>query len=180
MGPHGRKSLRVNDYVKGDISIWASSWVDPMENSIPIIAERSMYFDTGVVEGGHQAVGCQPAYEWYFAEGYTGPGFEEYICIYNPGYVGKTKAKLELTDEWGEVRDYEVELPSSGRTTLKVNDLWPGKSVSAHVKAIDNVTIVAERSMYFKYAGGRSGGSVAPGVVKPATTWYFAEGYAGN
>ncbi|MHB8896639.1 MAG: hypothetical protein ACYC99_15880 [Candidatus Geothermincolia bacterium] len=183
MGPHSRTTLDARDYISCDeFSVWVSSWQQEMDDTLPIVAERSMYFDYGNgITGGHQALGVEePWFDWYFAEGYTGPGFDEYICIYNPGWVGKPRVTLDLTDEQGEVQTFEYLLPESGRITVKINDLAPGKSVSAHVKAVDNVTIVAERSMYFNYAEARKGGSVAPGSPAPATRWYFAEGYAGN
>lgn len=181
MGPHSRTTLNAADYISCDeFSVWVSSWEEEMEESLPVVAERAMYFDYGGIRGGHQAMGTQePWYEWYFAEGYTGPGFDEYICIYNPGWVGRPRVQLDLIDELGNVQTTELLLPESGRATVKVNDLAAGKSVSARVKAVDNVTIVAERSMYFDYRG-RRGGSVAPGVMKPANRWYFAEGYSGE
>ena len=50
-----------------------------------------MYFDymgTGAHHwaGGRDTIGATaPSFNWYFAEGYTGEGFEEWICIQNPG-----------------------------------------------------------------------------------------------
>ena len=150
-------------------------------NSPPIVAERAMYFDHDGVTGGHQAMGVQNfRYEWYFAEGYTGPGFDEYICLYNPGHFGESRVQLDLIDRWGSVHSQTDNMPEAGRITIRVNDLLDGDCVSAHVKTIDNFTIVAERSMYFQYAEGRTGGSVAHGVATPSTHWYFAEGYSGN
>lgn len=182
MGPRERRTVRAADHIEGrEFATWVSSWIDPWEDSVPIVAERAMYFDHGGVKGGHQSVGVpEPGYDWYFAEGYTGPGFEEYICVYNPAYVGEARAKLELIDEEGNVSTYPLTLPQSGRVTVRVNDLAPGRNVSAHVEAVDNLTIVAERSIYFDYADGRRGGSVSPGVSAPGERWYLAEGYCGD
>ncbi len=51
-----------------------------------IVAERPMYFAyRGVWTGGHDVVGCPtPGSSFYFAEGYTGDGFDEWLCLMNP------------------------------------------------------------------------------------------------
>jgi hypothetical protein len=45
-----------------------------LQSSIPVVAERPMYFNyKGVWTGGHDVVGAPAAAgTWYFAEGYTG------------------------------------------------------------------------------------------------------------
>lgn len=62
-----------------------------VEASIPIIVERPMYFNYGAGnwDGGHDAGGATPhhdvgEYTWWFAEGWTGAGFDEYVTIQNP------------------------------------------------------------------------------------------------
>ncbi|MBU1672699.1 MAG: hypothetical protein KKF41_11285 [Actinobacteria bacterium] len=203
MGPHGRATVKADDYVESDeFAIDVSSWVDPWEDSEPIVAERAMYFDYNGIEGGHQALGAvdwstcvfdeaeaggRPGgagfhdwYELYFAEGCTGEGFDEYICLYNPGSMTTPRVALELIDDSGRHETYEYVLPRNGRTTVRVDDLAAGRNVSARIKVVEgNTTIVAERSMYFDYGDGIRGGSVAPGVPRPALEWHFAEGYSG-
>lgn len=173
-------SLRGSDYaVCDEFSVWVSSWGEDYSGSDPIVAERSMYFDYGGIRGGHQALGVStPWYEWYFAEGYTGDGFDEYLCVYNPGYVSTARVMLELVDEEGNLVERELTLPSEGRVTVKVNDIIPDRAVSAKLKAVDNITFVAERSMYFSYGDGIEGGHVSGGVRSPSESWYFAEGYS--
>ena len=53
------------------------------------LAERAMYFNYqhGEVnsQGGHCVIGAtSTADDWYLAEGYTGTGFDEWLCIQNP------------------------------------------------------------------------------------------------
>jgi hypothetical protein len=39
---------------------------------VPLVVERSMYFNYGGKFGGHNAMGTvEPALQWYFAEGCT-------------------------------------------------------------------------------------------------------------
>lgn len=113
-------------------------------------------------------------YKWYFAEGTTREGFEEWLCVLNPSgediYVRFT---FLLKDGGEDVRGFLV--PPVSRFTLNVNDaIGPGKDVSAVVQS--NRFIVAERAMYYDYHGGWQGGECAVGATSPSTLWYFAEG----
>ncbi len=45
--------------------------------------------------GGHCVIGASaPRDDWFFAEGYTGDGFEEWLCIQNPG---RSTANVTIT-----------------------------------------------------------------------------------
>ena len=55
-------------------------------SDLPIIAERAMYFGTPLFNGGHESAGVSaPATNWFHPEGRTGPFFDTYILIRNPG-----------------------------------------------------------------------------------------------
>jgi hypothetical protein len=151
-----------------------------VDSDVDIVAERPMYFDYQLRwTGGHDVIGTPaPANQFYFAEGYTGAGFEEWLCLANPHdyevsapvtyYFGEGLAPLD--------RDYD--LPANSRTTLNVNaEVGEGKNVSIHVHAAD--PIVAERPMYFDYRGAWTGGHDVIGIGSPQATFYFAEGYTG-
>ncbi len=51
-----------------------------------IVAERPMYFDyQGKWTGGHDVLGANaPSKSWYFAEGTTRAGFDQWLCLQNP------------------------------------------------------------------------------------------------
>lgn len=54
-------------------------------SQLPVVAKRSVYFDNNGCNGGHVAMGVEsPQKDWYFAEGCTQPGFQEWLCILNP------------------------------------------------------------------------------------------------
>ena len=55
--------------------------------------------------GGHDAVGAiiPSRQTWYFAEGYTGPGFDEWICVLNPGDAAADLTFHFQTQEAGEI-----------------------------------------------------------------------------
>ncbi len=152
----------------------------------PFVAERPMYFEYtgggGSWTGGHDAVGASyPSRDWYFAEGYTGPGFDEWICVLNPG---DDPARLKFhfqTEEAGPIEpegDYTV--PAHSRATFKANDLLGGTAYQTSLKLTSDVPVVAERPMYFDYQGtggwGWTGGHCVMGVPTLANDFFFAEG----
>ena len=117
--------------------------------------------------------GSLPNGDYYFAEGTTRPGYQEWICLENPtGSKITTSIEYMLTD--GGTRKQEVELPARSRTSLNVNSfLGAGLDVSAHVTG--NGHFVAERSMYFS-AGGLNGGEQVMGATDPGLRFLYAEG----
>lgn len=111
---------------------------------------------------------------WYFAEGYTGPGFQEWLCLFNPG-ESWSDLDLHILYNEGESRVEEVALPPRSRVTLDINVLaGAGKEISLYLEATQ--PIVAERPMYFTYRGAWKGCTVASGAAAPSPEWYFAEG----
>jgi len=114
---------------------------------------------------------------WYLAEGYTGGGFEEFICIGNPN-SWKTKVILTYMIEGQDSQTQEFQIEPQSRTTVKVNDvIGPDKNVSATVEGYHGDSVIVERAMYWS---GRRGGHCAPAVSTPATDWYLAEGCTAN
>jgi len=147
-----------------------------------------MYFSYGPVynqgpwTGGHVVMGTtSPKTEWYFAEGCTRSGFEEWICIQNPN---SETANLDVTYATSDgVIGKEYSIPGVSRYTLNVNnEVGLDKDVSCHISS--DQPIICERPLYFNYTGygapGWTGGSAEVGVTAPKTEWYFAEGYTGG
>lgn len=112
---------------------------------------------------------------FYFAEGYTGIDFAEYLCLGNPDSVATT-ADVTYFFSDGTTRAASYDVPATGRTTINVNsEVGPGKEVSIQVFS-NTAGIVAERPMYFDYQRAWTGGSNVVGTNSSATTWFFAEG----
>ena len=127
--------------------------------------------------GGSDAVGvAQGATNAYFAEGYTGPGFQEYLTVQNPGAAQTLCVDYLL--QTGKVIVKPYSLAGSSRTTIDVNgDVGGGQNVSAHLYAQN--PFIAERPMYFDYNNSITGGDDVMGAQSLNTTFYFAEGYTG-
>ncbi|MBU4489628.1 MAG: FG-GAP repeat protein, partial [Actinobacteria bacterium] len=129
----------------------------------------------------HQHTGCygtsNPTYRsnFYFAEGYTAEGFQEYLCI---GNFNSTDAEAELLFMFadGAPQSETVSIPASGRLTVNVNDMvGSGREVSVRVRS-RSAGLVAERPMYFNYGGKWPGGHCVIGATATSNRWYFAEG----
>lgn len=128
--------------------------------------------------GGRRPPGTTLSQSLYFAEGYTGRGFQEYLTILNPSDAA---ADVAVTYQFPSgdpiVRHYKVG-PRS-RSTMDVNhEVGPDREVGMHISS--SVPVAAERPVYFTYRGVITGGSTSSGVDSPGTTWYFAEGHVGD
>jgi len=146
----------------------------------PVVAERAMYFDYEGVSDGHASMGCtQLSSTWYFAEGYTGPGFDEWLLILNPYYYYSVDAQMEFFFSDGTSTSRTFELPPASRNTFKINDIVGSRDVAVKVTTPPDFPVLAERAMYFRYAGRWGGGHGALGVPAASTTWGLAEGYRG-
>ena len=148
------------------------------------VAERPMYFNyTGggaSWTGGHDVIGTNStAGDWYFAEGYTGAGFDEWICVLNPGEAEAALTFYFQTQEEGEKVVEGRKVPPHSRASFKANALLGG-SYQASLRLSSNMPVVAERSMYFDYGGtggwSWTGGHCVMGVPSLARDYFFAEG----
>jgi hypothetical protein len=147
-----------------------------IDSDQPIVAERPMYFAyRGAWDDGHITVGAPAALEtWYFAEGTTRTGFEEWLCLANPG---EEDAEVELTYHLaagGEIKQ-DVSIVAERRHTVLVNSVV-GPEQDVAIKIDSDQPIVAERPMYFDYHFKWNGGHLSIGAPAPATSWFFAEG----
>jgi hypothetical protein len=181
--PHSRHTFKVNDLLGG---AYQSSL--KLVSNQPVVAERSMYFDYGGTggwgwTGGHCVMGTPILFtSYYFAEGTTRPGFEEWLTIQNPGTEEIAISAVYLLGTGSPVtKDYAI--PPKSRTTLYVpTEVGQDKDVSVYLES--SSLFLAERPMYFNYQGTRgwnwTGGHCVIGATSPATQWFLAEGYTGH
>ncbi|MBN2025180.1 MAG: PD40 domain-containing protein [Actinobacteria bacterium] len=177
LGANSRVTVDVNAAVGPDREVSAMVACD-----LPFVAERPMYFAyQGTLKGGHDVVGAPaPACNWYFAEGYTGAGFDEWICVLNPGDLPAELTFRFQTQEEGEKRVTGFVVGPHTRASFKANDLLGGGSYQTSLKLEANHPVVAERPTYFSYTGrgswGWTGGHCVMGATSLATNYFFAEG----
>ncbi len=115
---------------------------------------------------------------WYFAEGYTGAGFDEWITIQNP-MAGDAHVFVTYYTPSAVPQTKTHIVPANSRYNIYVNeDLGAGQENSFKVES--DVPIICERPMYFRYSGTSGhdwqGGSDAMGSTQLSRQWYFAEG----
>jgi hypothetical protein len=130
------------------------------------------------------------ATSWWFAEGFTGPGFNEYLTILNLGAAQQVTITYYIE---GQVNPTlrQFQLAANSRTTVTVHanadvnnpgGLGPNQTHSTKVEA--NNPIVVERPMYFTYNGSAgsniTGGHNVIGATRTAGVWDFAEGFTGT
>ncbi len=150
-------------------------------NGVGIVAERAVYFRyKGRISGGHcsQAV-TGPSQELFFAEGYTGDGFDTWILLANPNPEDARVTLSYLLPKGGVVKDDRV-VPAFSRLTINAAEKVPGSSFGVRVASENGVGIVAERAMYFLYRGRKEGGHCSAAVPAAGERWYMAEGYTGG
>jgi len=145
----------------------------------PIVAERAMYFSRPgrPFLAGHASAGVTaPSLDWFFAEGSTGPFFDLFVLLSNPGSTASTVEVEYLLQSGGSLTKSYV-VPANSRLTIWVDDeqLPAGSgqrpladvAVSMRVHATNGVPIVAERTMWW------------PGPAVSADFWYEAHNSPG-
>ena len=178
--PVSRDTVLVNSQLDEGLDVSVK-----VEGDKGLVVERPMYFTyTGAGhepwEGGHVVMGVdQPSNEWYFAEGTTRPGFEEWLCIQNPQ---PDQQQVTVTYYAADAHVETYTISAQHRFTIDVNTevarLWPDQphqDVSIEVEAASGV--IAERPMYFDYKDSWEGGHIVMGQTMPGKEWYLAEGY---
>jgi cysteinyl-tRNA synthetase len=170
-----RRTVDVNAWVGPDREVAAVIYADRY-----IGAERPMYFSYGPGwTGGHDVTGATSASrEWFFAEGYTGEGFEQYVCVLNPGDGPANLTFRFQTQEAGEVVRDGGSVPAHSRRTYMINQLL-GTGYQNSLKLEASRAVVAERPMYFDYrrsSYGWDGGHCVMGSTSLSGEYFFAEG----
>ncbi|MBN1289509.1 MAG: metallophosphoesterase [Actinobacteria bacterium] len=178
-----RATFRVSDHIgKGQDTGLI------LKSTLPVVAERSMYFDaemgeTGKVQGGSCVSGARlPVNECFFAEGTTRGGFEQWLSILNPDPESITvEATYVPGPDQGEpiVKTYTV--PGRQRSTFSIrNEAGPDRDVS--MRLVSQSGFIAERSVYFNYKPDHlswTGGHTSMGAARQGKTWILPEGNSG-
>ncbi len=142
-----------------------------------IVATRTISRTTsdGTVLGESSSSGINGlAQFWYFAEGYTGASFQEYLALFNPGNtpasvivqpVGKAGAQ--------PAAPLSETVPAHARVTVNVRAAVPGQSLGLSVQS--DQPIAAERVLYWGSGAGSAkyGAAVNAGIQGPAALWTF-------
>jgi uncharacterized repeat protein (TIGR01451 family) len=160
----------------------------------PIIVERAMYRSTPTQDfaAGHGSSGVTAmATHWFFAEGATGPFFDCFILLANPGTQPANVTINYLLDD-GRTFTKAYTVPAEGRYTVYVDaeeipagsGNRPLETVAVSSTVSSNQPIIAERAMW--WPGPGMGLEVwteahnSPGATVTGTRWALAEGEVGG
>jgi hypothetical protein len=176
--PH---AARVTVYAGAIPELVEHSFAFEINATAPIAAERATYFGTKRDwDGGHSSTGARtPSTTWFHAEGATGPFFDTFILIGNPGTEAADVQVTYLTSSGARiVRQHEV--PAQSRLTLNVELEDPALTTESMATIVESdEPIVSERVSYWGSAGW-SDGSISLGSTSPAVRWGVADGRLGG
>ena len=131
-----------------DVSVLLSS-------PAPFLAERPMYYGfshSGLdFQGASCSIGSPAAQtEKYFAEGYTGQFFEQWLCLQNTSKADAEVAITYMTQERGALGAKTITIGAGRRVTVFVNDdAGPNLQVSTRVRVVKGTGVMSESSIYF-------------------------------
>lgn len=151
-----------------------------IESDQPIIADRTMAWDTSHY-GAHAETSIgRPLTRWFLAEGATINGFELFYLVQNPNpTAAQVEVRYLLPSGVPLVRQYSV--PAASRFNIWVNledPLLADAEVSADITS--DIPVIVERAMYRAVNGQPfAAGHESAGVEEPTLAWYFAEGATG-
>lgn len=156
------------------LSIWVDKEVPNADVAMVVTADRQVYAERAMYSGhdGSSSIGTSaPSKTWYFAEGFTGAGFDTWLLLFNPN---STPANVRVTyvRDNGQTVDKQYTVLPNARMSIWANKEVPNASLSFILNS--DQPVVAERSMYFDPHRQASHNSM--GVTAPAKTWYLAEG----
>jgi YVTN family beta-propeller protein/autotransporter-associated beta strand protein len=171
-----RVTLRVNDIAGLETAAFSTAVVS--NGNVPLIVERTMWWDAAGYGAHTEKASSAAASQWYFAEGSQG-FFHTYFLLLNPHPV-PTMAHVTylLEGEPAVQRDYPM--VATSRLTID-----PGSDAALVNRSFGAVVTfdlpgMAERAMYFGDTPFFNGGHAAAGVTAPATSWFLAEGATGS
>ncbi|MHB8893928.1 MAG: InlB B-repeat-containing protein, partial [Candidatus Geothermincolia bacterium] len=151
MPPKSRQTVRVNDTMPG------KDFSTKVEGSLPIIAERAMYWgaDTALGEACHDSIGLAAPYEkFYLPDGETDQGYETYTLVGNPN-ASDVQVKISyLTPAGSDAITFTTVVPANSRATFNMVDKVPSGRAAVMVESLTpGKNVLVERSMYWSSRG---------------------------
>ncbi|GAC1392717.1 MAG: hypothetical protein NVSMB38_17220 [Ktedonobacteraceae bacterium] len=173
--PVGAQSQTIWNVNQNDTFVGSTPEVSAeVQSSTPLLVQREMYFQyhhtaTGMptvnANGGTDALGLvgPVAQSYSFAEGYTHPGYNEWLTLQNPNTTDET-ITITLTNGNRQVAVLQQLVKANQRQTVDITSAVvkafnPGSDITANavsmtVQTLNNGgTFVAERPEYYDTSG---------------------------
>ena len=150
------------------------------DNKLPLIVERTMYWDASFY-GGHTANAvAKPDTKWILAEGFQG-FFDTFLLIANANPTPTTATVTFLRENDTPVVK-TIPIAAFARKTIYAGDFSELLGRAFGIVVDSPLPVIAERSMYFASLPNRlwTGGHANTGVNAPSTSWFHAEGATGG
>ncbi|MCL4813758.1 MAG: CAP domain-containing protein [Vicinamibacteraceae bacterium] len=183
LAPRSRTNIHVNAQAG-----LASTDVSAVVRSVaggPIVVERAMYLSrTRLFEAGHASAAVRaPSPQWFFAEGATGPYFDLYLLLANPGAT-PVNVEVRYLLPSGHVVNRLYAVAAKSRRTVHVDgehEWLASTPVSMEVRSLEGLPVIAERSMWWP-GSWRSWqeGHNAFGALSAGDAWALADGAVGG
>jgi autotransporter-associated beta strand protein len=149
----------------------------------PGVAERAMYFGADPFwKAGHESAGViAPSPTWFLAEGATGPFFETFVLLANPGDQA-AEATVTFLPDTGSPIVKTVPIPAQGRVTLNIEAEDPSLANAAVATQVSATQpILVERAQYWPDPAPQwHEAHNSFGVTAVGTKWGLAEGRSGG
>jgi autotransporter-associated beta strand protein len=167
------------DQISGLEATSASAQVTS-DAGLPLVVERSMFWDATYYAGHTGSAVDRPAPDWFFAEGSQG-FFDTFVLVINPNAT-PTDVTFTFFRENEPTVVKTVTVGATTRLTLHAGDVPDLVNRSFGMAVHATQPIMAERSMYFGTTPTRlwSGGHESAGVTATSTHWFLAEGATGG
>jgi len=123
--------------------------------TLPIVAERAMYWNNGTGEACHDSIGmASPHASFYLPDGETANGIETWTLVQNPN---GTEVKVEisyLTPTGQGNKVFTDTIPANSRKSYHMGDMLPSGRAAIIVKSqTRGKPIMVERAMYWNSRG---------------------------
>ena len=151
MPANSRKTIKVNDQVGPDTDVSTH-----VHASLPIIAERAMYWNNGTGEACNDSIGMDSAHtSFYLPDGDTTNGRETWTLVQNPNSVPVDVEISYLTPSGqGDVVKTETVLANSRRTfNMADHGGIDGRAAIMVTCKTPAKKIMVERAMYWNSRG---------------------------
>ncbi len=153
----GTRSITVDPMSRGTIKVntvaRASSIASVLHSTLPIVAERALYFGApnGNSAGGTVVFGrSTPAIGWIFATGNTSPGQAEFDLLYNPNSRANDILITYHTAS-GQLEQASFNVPANARVTVDLNRSVSGLPRGVHgveIRSLSGLPFLAEQAIY--------------------------------
>lgn len=186
IGGRSRRTIWVNGE---DPGLAAAALGAAVISNQPIVVERAMYLNgKQIFEAGIGGAGIpQPSTAWYFAEGATGPFFDEFLTLLNPSTIATATVGVAFHLQDGRTVSKFYRVAPERRQTVWLNlealidpTLFGLGTGPVWISLLSDVPVVAERTMWWPRGAPWYGGHVAPGTTAPGTSWVVPEGNVGG